>query len=99
MWQKSPWIEALSSYWVKLDCAGDPLVLEVPEPWDICQEELQSRSRIQDSDVSKARRAESPMSFNSRLGTTGFGVYPAGLQSLFGPAFPFYVPIPPPREW
>lgn len=37
MWQKSPWTEALSGYCVKLDCAGDSLVLEVPEPWDICK--------------------------------------------------------------
>jgi hypothetical protein len=76
--------------------------LEMPEPWDICQGELNTGSGISPRETNvasrKTRRAELPKAFDTSHGATGFDDCCTGFHSCLDPVFSHYASIPPFRK-
>lgn len=79
----------MASCEVNPDFIRDPKMLVIPELWDPCQEELQTRNRNNPRErcvlqSTKLKGAGDLKSSDIRHGDAEFGACPAGLQSFFG---------------
>ena len=74
-------------------------MLEVPEPRDVSQGELQAGSgtRIREKHVFQSAKHEGQnyKLSDTRHRATGFKICPVLFQSFFGPVFPSYISTPP----